>query len=79
MHGGDQRNGVGGPARVDAEEALVFDEGLAGAFTPEGVSVFGDELPVTVYVQPEGWDEEHPMLVGGSRISRASCSLRRDG
>jgi len=36
---------------------------MAGAFKDQSGSVFGTERPVTGWVGPNGFDEDHPMLV----------------
>ncbi len=64
-------------AVINASREIVFfrsgtDEGVApgfvirsellDAFKPGGVSVFGVDFPVSVYVGPNGFDEDNPML-----------------
>lgn len=36
---------------------------LADAFVQNGVSIFGDDRPISLWVGPDGFDEDHPMLV----------------
>lgn len=36
---------------------------LADAFVQNGVSIFGDDRPLSIWIGPDGFDEDHPMLV----------------
>ena len=52
-----------GPAPSSHQGSWVFREELAQAFKPNGTSIFGDERPVSLYMQDGGFDQDTRMLV----------------
>lgn len=62
---------------IGAGGELAFRSDLSDAFTPGGVSIFGDDRPVTAYVQPAGFDEQRPMLVASIDPTTAESTLWR--